>query len=210
MLNPHETLNPLLHVICMRWSGREEFSEVVNVGVNHDEASSLAAWKRKHQPGSWQQDRQPPSMKRLGWRLEGTRNPVTHHPSRNAAQCSTAHREKLMGGCQNWRAGSPPHKVARWIHHTFLFGTWRCQKAVNPPEEAPFLPPVPRTDMQTPDILRAHDPPCRFLPHMAITCAKRNTTTTTSAPAVSQSPSHVGPSTTITPPRPIPKARSQT
>lgn len=53
------------------------------------------------------------------------------------------------------------------------------------PEQPPSFPPVPCGRHTS----WAHDPPSRFLPHLHITCAKRNTITTTSTTEVSQSPS---------------------
>ena len=72
--------------------------------------------------------------KKTGWRLERTRNPVTHHPSR-----TTRHATRRRAAQRTvTNDGHMPKLTSRItalqsrnrIHHTFLFGTRRRQKAV--------------------------------------------------------------------------------
>lgn len=92
-----------------------------------------------------------------------------------------------MGGCQNWRAGSPRHKSQEGSDTPSCSVAGDAKRQQNP-RGAPFLPPVRKADTH----LWARDPPSRFLPRLRITCAKRNSITTSSTPAISQSPSSCG------------------
>lgn len=121
----------------MRWSGREEFSEVVNVGINHKKGgheSGRLEENTSHQAGSRIANHQA-SKDPVG----DSRGPaIPSRTTRHATPRRAAQRAVRSDGRMPKLAGRIAASQSRKrIHHTFLIGTWRCQKAVKTPRRPP-------------------------------------------------------------------------